>query len=84
MGKIVNLRQRRKEKVRTVKDKRAEANRLQFGRSKKERNLSRAKAELEEKRLDGARLEAGKPGGARSDSLMRPSKPARDKQDGGR
>jgi hypothetical protein len=41
-GDVINLRQFRKQKARTEKDRRAEQNRISFGRTKVERALTRA------------------------------------------
>lgn len=41
-GDLVNLRQVRKQKARADKDKVAEQNRISFGRTKAEKNLTRA------------------------------------------
>lgn len=54
---IVNLRQFRKQKVRSEKEKQAEQNRLSFGRTKTEKNLTSALNEKAEKALDQGRLE---------------------------
>ncbi|KAA3500909.1 MULTISPECIES: DUF4169 family protein [Rhizobium/Agrobacterium group] len=54
---IVNLRQFRKQKARNEKEKQAEQNRLSFGRSKTEKNLTSALNEKAEKALDQGRLE---------------------------
>ncbi|MCA1867456.1 DUF4169 family protein [Agrobacterium genomosp. 3] len=54
---IVNLRQFRKQKARNEKEKQAEQNRLSFGRSKIEKNLTSALNEKAEKALDQGRLE---------------------------
>jgi hypothetical protein len=54
---IVNLRQFRKTKVRAEKDISAEQNRLLFGRTKAEKELTRARNEKAEKTLDQGRLE---------------------------
>ena len=54
---IVNLRQFRKQKARDEKEKQAEQNRLSFGRSKTEKNLTSALNEKAEKALDQGRLE---------------------------
>lgn len=58
MSEIVNLRQFRKRKTREEAQKAAEANRLQFGRTKAERELSDARQALAERRLDAHRREA--------------------------
>ncbi|EKJ96766.1 hypothetical protein C241_05352 [Bradyrhizobium lupini HPC(L)] len=54
---IVNLRQFRKQKARSEKEKQAEQNRLSFGRTKAEKNLTSALNEKAEKALDQSRLE---------------------------
>ncbi|TRB01321.1 MULTISPECIES: DUF4169 family protein [Rhizobium/Agrobacterium group] len=54
---IVNLRQFRKQKARSEKEKQAEQNRLSFGRNKTEKNLTSALNEKAEKALDQGRLE---------------------------
>ncbi|MBC7150254.1 MAG: DUF4169 family protein [Rhizobium sp.] len=54
---VVNLRQFRKAKTRTQKEKQAEQNRLTFGRSKAEKNLTEALNAKAEKTLDHGRLE---------------------------
>ncbi len=54
---VVNLRQFRKAKTRTQKEKQAEQNRLTFGRSKAEKNLTEARNAKAEKTLDHGRLE---------------------------
>ncbi len=54
---VVNLRQFRKAKTRSEKEKQAEQNRLTFGRSKAERNLTDARNAKAEKTLDQGRLD---------------------------
>ena len=56
-GQIINLRQFRKSKARTEKEKQADQNRLAFGRSKAEKTLTRALNEKAEKTLDQGRLQ---------------------------
>ncbi|MBO9629383.1 DUF4169 family protein [Shinella sp.] len=56
-GDVVNLRQFRKQKARSDKEKQAEQNRLTFGRTKAEKTLTRALNEKAEKTLDQGRLE---------------------------
>jgi hypothetical protein len=56
-AEIINLRQARKTKARADKEKQAEQNRLTFGRTKAEKNLTRALNEKAEKTLDQGRLE---------------------------
>ena len=54
---VVNLRQFRKAKTRTQKEKQAEQNRLTFGRSKAEKKLTDALNAKAEKTLDQGHLE---------------------------
>lgn len=56
-GDVVNLRQVRKQKARSDKEKQAEQNRIAFGRTKAEKSLTRALNEKAEKALDQGRLE---------------------------
>lgn len=53
MAEIVNLRRARKQKARKRAETEAAANRLTHGQSKAERNLSRAKKEAADRKLDG-------------------------------
>ena len=57
MGEVINLNKYRKKKAREEREKRAEQNRLKRGLSQAERALREKKKELEEKRLDGHKLE---------------------------
>jgi hypothetical protein len=57
MADIVNLRTVRKRKARDAKAETAAQNRAVFGRTKAEKSLTEAKAELIEKRLDGYKLD---------------------------
>ena len=52
MAEVVNLRSFRKRKAREEKETVAEVNRAAFGRTKSERELSKAKLALEQKALD--------------------------------
>ncbi len=52
MAEIINLRQARKQKARAEKEARADQNRIAFGRTKAERNLTKAEQELAKSRLD--------------------------------
>ena len=52
MAEVVNLRNFRKHKEREEKDAAAQVNRAAFGRTKSEKELSKAKRELEKKKLD--------------------------------
>jgi len=58
-GDVVNLRQFRKQKARSEKEKQAEQNRLTFGRTKAEKNLTSALNEKAERLLDQCKLEKG-------------------------
>jgi Domain of unknown function (DUF4169) len=60
-AEIVNLRHARKQKARIEKERLAQENRLQFGRTKAEKQLSKASTELERRRLDGAAIQPAKP-----------------------
>jgi hypothetical protein len=64
MGDVVNLRQFRKTKARAEKQKSAEQNRITFGRTKAEKELTRARNEKAKKMLDQGRLD--KPDGERN------------------
>jgi len=57
MGDVINLRQFRKTKARAEKEKSAEQNRITFGRTKAEKDLTRARNEKAEKTLDQGKLE---------------------------
>ena len=56
-GDVINLRQFRKHKARSDKEKQAEQNRITFGRTKAEKTLTRALNEKAEKTLDQGRIE---------------------------
>ncbi|MCF1433237.1 DUF4169 family protein [Agrobacterium vitis] len=56
-GEVVNLRQVRKAKARTEKEKIADQNRVSFGRSKAEKNLTRALNDKARAALDNSKLE---------------------------
>lgn len=53
MAEIINLRNVRKQKARADKATAAQQNRIKFGRSKAERQLSAAEQALADKRIDG-------------------------------
>jgi hypothetical protein len=55
MGEIVNLRRARKQRDKRAKEEAAQANRAAHGRSKAERELTAAQAQLENARFDGHR-----------------------------
>ena len=52
MAEVVNLRSFRKRKAREDKETAAEVNRAAFGRTKSEKELSKARLALEQKALD--------------------------------
>ncbi|OCP08791.1 MULTISPECIES: DUF4169 family protein [unclassified Ensifer] len=56
-GDVVNLRQFRKRRERTEKEKQAEQNRISFGRNKAEKSLTKALNDKADKRLDQGRLQ---------------------------
>jgi hypothetical protein len=56
-GDVVNLRQFRKAKARDEKERRAEQNRVSFGRTKAEKNLTRALNEKAERTHEQGRLD---------------------------
>jgi hypothetical protein len=57
MVEIINLRRARKAKARAQAGEQAAANRVAFGRSKAEKEASKAVQSLEAQRLDGHRRE---------------------------
>ena len=57
MGEIVNLRMARKRKAREDAARNAEQNRITFGRTKHERELTEAERALEAKKLEAHRRE---------------------------
>jgi hypothetical protein len=61
MGDIVNLRRERKKRDRAQAETKAQENRVLFGRTKAERQLTQAQREQERRRLDVLKLEAGGP-----------------------
>ncbi|MGO1120170.1 DUF4169 family protein [Rhodovibrionaceae bacterium A322] len=56
MAEIVNLRQARKARSRREKALKADANRLQFGRSKSEKRQTQDQRTRQESHLDGHKL----------------------------
>ncbi|HTY70174.1 MAG TPA: DUF4169 family protein [Alphaproteobacteria bacterium] len=56
MADIVNLRRRRKQKVREAADVAAAANRARFGRPKAERDREKAEAERARTEIDNKKL----------------------------
>ena len=57
MGEIVNLRRARKRQANEAAEREAAANRVVHGQPKDERRRLKAEREVEEKRLDGRRLQ---------------------------
>lgn len=57
MGDVVNLRQFKKTKARSEKEKNAEQNRISHGRTKAEKSVTTAINEKAEKTLDQGKLE---------------------------
>jgi hypothetical protein len=55
MGDVVNLRRARKECDRRDKEKAAQANRVEYGRSKAERKLTDAQKRLDDGKFDAHR-----------------------------
>ena len=53
MAEIINLRQQRKSKARTGKDKQAAENRQKFGRTKAEKQKEQKESERAKRLLDG-------------------------------
>ena len=56
-GDVVNLRQVRTQKARSDKDKRAEQNRIAFGRTKAEKSLTDALNDKARAKIDQGRIE---------------------------
>jgi hypothetical protein len=52
MAEIINLRQARKHKARAEKEARADQNRISFGRTKAEKELTKAERDLANRRID--------------------------------
>ena len=59
-AEIVNLKQFRKKQARSEKEKQAEQNRVSFGRTKSEKQLSTKLNEKAQKSLDQGRIEQPK------------------------
>jgi hypothetical protein len=59
-AEIVNLKQFRKKQARSEKEKQAEQNRVSFGRTKSEKQLSTKLNEKAQKALDQGRIEQPK------------------------
>jgi DNA-binding TFAR19-related protein (PDSD5 family) len=56
-GDVVNLRQFRKQKARSEKERQAEQNRLTFGRTKAEKTLTNTLNDKAKRTLDQGRIE---------------------------
>jgi hypothetical protein len=52
MAEIINLRQARKQKARAEKEARADQNRVSFGRTKAEKELTKAEREKAQRHID--------------------------------
>ena len=74
MGDVVNLNQFRKKRRRADKEKKAAANRVQFGRTRAQRQLDQAELAASGRDLDGKKVERD-PSGA--------PKPTEDGKDAG-
>lgn len=61
MAEIINLRLAKKARSRQDKEKKAEENRIKFGRTKAEKETARLTKALDEKRLTGHELEKDTP-----------------------
>ncbi len=61
MAEIINLRQARKQKARADKEARAEQNRISFGRTKAEKNLTKAEQDMAKSRLEAHKRDDEKP-----------------------
>ncbi|MBC7951718.1 MAG: DUF4169 family protein [Rhodospirillaceae bacterium] len=57
MGDVVNLNRWRKSKAKEEKARQAETNRVAFGRTKAEKQVTRQQTDQETKELDGKKLE---------------------------
>ena len=58
MAELINLRMARKNQKRVEDEKRASENRVKFGRTKAEKNLTASLNALNEKNLDGNKRES--------------------------
>ena len=56
MAEIINLRRARKQRARQDADEQAQQNRIAFGRTKAERQLTKAERDKAARSLDGHRL----------------------------
>lgn len=53
MAEVINLKQQRKAKARTEKEKKASENRVKFGQTKAEKNKKKIESKRDEKLLEG-------------------------------
>ena len=60
MPEVINLKQKRKAKVRTEKEKKALENRLKYGRTKEEKQLDKMQKEHAERHLQGHKRDTEK------------------------
>ena len=67
MGQIVNLRRERKRKARAADERRAEANRALFGRSRTQRDAEQAARVRSEHLLDGHLRDIPEPSGGETE-----------------
>lgn len=56
-AEVVNLRQFRKKSARAEKERQADANRVLYGRTKAEKQLTEALNQQQERKLDAGRIE---------------------------
>jgi len=57
MTEVINLKQQRKAKTRSAKEKQASENRRKFGRTKEEKRFEKMKADIAEKLLQAHKRE---------------------------
>jgi hypothetical protein len=57
MTEVINLKQKRKDKARSEKEKQAAENRRKFGRTKEEKQMEKLKAERAERHIASHRRE---------------------------
>jgi hypothetical protein len=57
MTEVINLKQKRKAKARTEKEKKAIENRAKFGRTKEEKQIEKLKAAQAERHIQGHKRE---------------------------
>lgn len=57
MSDVINLKQKRKDKARSDKEKNAAANRAKFGQTKEQKQRAKLKAEKAERHIKGHKIE---------------------------